>query len=46
MLPIDTEKEKKEILNKYKSLLRVCSGKTNKLDKKRIRKAFKCGNRY
>ena len=40
MLPIDTEKEKKEILNKYKSLLRVCSGKTNKLDKKRIRKAF------
>ena len=40
MQPIDTEKEKKEILNKYKSLLRVCAEKTNKSDKKNIRKAF------
>ena len=38
--PIDIEKEKKEILNKYKSLLRVCADKTDKKDKKEIRKAF------
>ena len=40
MQPIDLEQEKKEILNKYKSLLRACSDKTNKEDKKEIRKAF------
>ncbi len=37
---IDLEKEKKEILNKYKAILRACSDKTNKEDKKEIRKAF------
>ena len=37
---IDLEIEKREILNKYKSLLRVCSDKTDKEDKKIIRKAF------
>ena len=40
MQPIDLEQEKKDILNKYKSLLRACSDKTNKADKKEIRKAF------
>jgi guanosine-3',5'-bis(diphosphate) 3'-pyrophosphohydrolase len=40
MQPIDLEQEKKDILNKYKSLLRACSDKTNKEDKKEIRKAF------
>jgi len=40
MLPIDHEQEKKEILNRYRSLLRACSDKTNKNDKKNIRKAF------
>ena len=40
MQPIDIEKEKKEILNKYKSLLRACADKTDKKDKKEIRKAF------
>jgi hypothetical protein len=40
MQPIDFEQEKKEILNKYKSLLRACADKTNKEDKKEIRKAF------
>lgn len=40
MQPIDLEKEKRDILNKYKSLLRVCADKTNKEDKKEIRKAF------
>tara|TARA_B100001142_G_scaffold86763_1_gene88355 strand:- start:2200 stop:4401 length:2202 start_codon:yes stop_codon:yes gene_type:complete len=40
MQPIDIEKEKKDILNKYKSLLRVCSEKTNKKEKTEIRKAF------
>ena len=40
MQPIDLEQEKKDILNKYKALLRVCSDKTNKKDKKEIRKAF------
>ena len=40
MQPIDLEQEKKDILNKYKSLLRACADKTNKKDKKEIRKAF------
>jgi len=40
MQPIDIEQEKKEILNKYKSLLRVCADTTSKEDKKEIRKAF------
>jgi guanosine-3',5'-bis(diphosphate) 3'-pyrophosphohydrolase len=40
MLPIDLEEEKKEILNRYKSLLRACTDKTKKSDKKNIRKAF------
>ena len=40
MQPIDLQQEKKDILNKYKSLLRSCSDKTNKEDKKEIRKAF------
>ena len=37
MKPIDLEQEKKEILKRYKSLLRACTAKT---DKKDIRKAF------
>ena len=37
---IDTKKEDKEILNKYRNLLRACEDKTNKQDKKIIRKAF------
>jgi len=40
MQPIDLEQEKKDILNKYKSLLRACADKTDKEDKKEIRKAF------
>ena len=40
MQPIDLEQEKKDILNKYKSLLRACADKTDKADKKEIRKAF------
>ena len=40
MLPIDLAQEKKEILNRYKSLLRSCAEKINKKDKKEIRKAF------
>ena len=40
MSKIDKEKEDKEILNKYRNLLRACSDKTNKEDKKIIRKAF------
>ena len=40
MQPIDFEQEKKEILNRYKSLLRTCNDKTDKVDKKNIRKAF------
>ena len=40
MQPIDFEQEKKEILNRYKSLLRTCTDKTDKADKKNIRKAF------
>ena len=37
---IDPVKEDKEILNKYRNLLRACSDKTDKEDKKNIRKAF------
>ena len=40
MRPIDLEQEKREILNKYKALLRACSDKTNTKDKKEIRKAL------
>ena len=40
MQPIDLEQEKRDILNKYKSLLRACADKTDKADKKEIRKAF------
>ena len=40
MIPIDTEQEKKDILNKYRSLLRACKDRVNKEDKKQIRKAF------
>ena len=40
MKPINHEKEKNEILNKYRSLLRSCADKTDKSDKKIIRKAF------
>jgi GTP pyrophosphokinase len=40
MQPIDLEVEKKEILNRYKSLLRICAERTNKEDKKKIRIAF------
>ena len=40
MQPLDLEKEKKEIINKYRSLLRACNDKTSKEDKKDIRKAF------
>lgn len=36
----NVKKEKREILNKYRSLLRACADKTNKNDKKEIRKAF------
>ena len=32
MQPIDFEQEKKDILNKYKSLLRACADKINKED--------------
>jgi len=37
---IDIEKENREILNKYRTLLRACKDKTDKEDKKLIRKAF------
>ena len=37
---IDIEKENREILNKYRALLRACKKKTNAKDKKDIRKAF------
>ena len=37
---IEIEKENKEILNKYRALLRACKDKTNAKDKKDIRKAF------
>ena len=40
MQPINLEQEKKEILNKYKSLLRICADKTNTKDRSTIRKAF------
>ena len=40
MNPIDLEIEKKEIINRYRALLRACDDKTNKQDKKDIRKAF------
>ncbi len=40
MQPIDLEQEKKDILNRYKALLRSCSDKTNTKDKKEIRKAL------
>jgi GTP pyrophosphokinase len=40
MQPLDLEKEKKEIINKYRSLLRACNDKASKEDKKDIRKAF------
>ena len=40
MRPIDLEQEKREILNRYKGLLRACSDKTNTKDKKEIRKAL------
>tara|TARA_B100000902_G_scaffold221471_1_gene210396 strand:- start:17357 stop:19564 length:2208 start_codon:yes stop_codon:yes gene_type:complete len=37
---INIEQENKEILNKYRTLLRVCKNKTNAKEKKDIRKAF------
>ena len=40
MQPINLEKEKQEILNRYKALLRACADKTNKSDRKNIRTAF------
>ncbi|MBO98460.1 MAG: RelA/SpoT family protein [Flavobacteriales bacterium] len=40
MDPIDIEKENKEILNKYRKLLRACSEKIDSAGKKEIRKAF------
>ena len=40
MQDIDLELERKEILNRYKGLLRDCKNKTDAEDKKMIRKAF------
>ena len=40
MDPLDLENEKKEIINRYRALLRSCNEKTTKEDKKEIRKAF------
>ncbi len=40
MNPIDLEIEKKEIINRYRALLRACNDKTDKKDKKDIRRAF------
>ncbi|MEE2931619.1 MAG: bifunctional (p)ppGpp synthetase/guanosine-3',5'-bis(diphosphate) 3'-pyrophosphohydrolase [Bacteroidota bacterium] len=40
MKAIDIKQENKDILNKYRSLLRACQDKTNKKDRKNIRKAF------
>ena len=40
MDPLDLENEKKEIINRYRALLRACNEKTTKEDKKEIRKAF------
>ena len=36
----DVEEEKKDILKRYRNLLKVCKPKINKEDKKLIRKAF------
>lgn len=40
MPEIDAELEKKEILNRYRDLLKVCKPRTTSQDKKLIRKAF------
>ncbi len=40
MQSINVDIERKEILNRYRGLLRDCSDKTTKEDKKKIRKAF------
>ena len=40
MQEIDLERERKEILNRYKGLLRDCKDKIDAKDKKIIRKAF------
>ncbi len=40
MQEIDLEQERKDILNKYKALLRACADRTDAEDKKEIRKAF------
>ncbi len=40
MESINPDIERKEILNRYRGLLRDCRDKTNKEDKKQIRKAF------
>ena len=40
MNPLELELEKKEIINKYRTLLRSCPSKTSQKDKKLIRKAF------
>ncbi len=40
MKPINIEQEKKDLLNRYRSLLRSCEDKINKEEKKEIRKAF------
>ncbi len=40
MDPLNLENEKKEIINRYRALLRACNEKTTKEDKKEIRKAF------
>jgi len=40
MVDINPEQEQKEILNRYRNLLRACADKTDKEDKKFIRKAF------
>ncbi len=40
MQKINEEQENKDILNKYRSLLRACDEKINKEDRKQIRKAF------
>lgn len=40
MTILDIEEEKKDILKRYRNLLKVCKPKTNHEDKKLIRKAF------
>ena len=40
MVNINPEQEQKEILNRYRNLLRACADKTDKEDKRFIRKAF------